>query len=152
MKSQKFTRGIANNNPGNIRHGSRWLGLAPVQNDSSFCTFSSMVYGIRALVCLLRTYHYKYDCNTLREVIYRYAPPCENNTWAYMQYVLGCLKDDVDIKGFDTDVITADTPVNKWYNRQSPGAYIYSLCRSICLIESRYNLDKAIYDRAVKLL
>lgn len=152
MKLQKNTRGILNRNPANIRHGSQWKGLSKNQTDSSFCQFDDITYGIRALICLLRTYHYKYDCSTLREVIYRFAPPCENNSYGYMVYVLGCLKDYVDDKGLRMDNITSDTPVNKWFNKQSPGAYIYPLCKALCMMESRYNLSKEMYDKSVKLL
>ncbi len=151
MKSAKNTRGILNRNPANIRHGSQWKGLAAKQMDISFCQFTDMVYGVRALVCLLRTYHYKYDCSTLREVIYRFAPPCENNTYAYLQYVLGCLRDYEDDKGLKLE-INSDTPVNKWFNKQSPAYYIYPLCRAICMIESRYELSRELFDKAVKML
>ena len=151
VKSVKFTRGYCNRNPANIRHGSKWKGLAANQTDSAFCQFTDMVFGVRALVCLLRTYHYKYDCNTLREVIYRFAPPCENNTYAYMVYVLGCLKDYTDDKKLRLD-ITSDTPVNTWFNQKAPGAYIFPLCKAICMIESRYELTKEMFDKAVNLL
>lgn len=49
-------RGIRNNNPGNLRHGEDWLGLAPVQDDQNFCTFTEMHFGVRALLKTLRTY------------------------------------------------------------------------------------------------
>lgn len=152
MTFTKFSRGVCNRNPANIRHGSQWKGLSLNQTDSSFCQFDEMVYGVRALICLLRTYKYKYDCCTLREVIYRFAPPCENNSYSYMVFVLGCLKDYTDDKGLRMDNITSDTPVNKWHNKQSPGAYIYPLCKAICMMESRYELSKSMFDKAVNIL
>lgn len=83
-----MTRGIRNNNPGNIRHSkSKWQGLAPVQTDSLFCTFITPEYGIRALMKLLRTYS-KYQgkpgagcgkIDTVEEIIERWAPAADNN-------------------------------------------------------------------------
>ena len=68
-------RGERNNNPGNIRHGSKWQGLSAQQTDPSFCQFVSPEYGIRAIYKLLQTYQNKYELNT---------PPNENNTAGYI--------------------------------------------------------------------
>lgn len=77
-------RGIRNNNPGNLRKSAdKWQGLAPVQSDPEFFTFSAAVYGIRALARTLITYYDKYDLNTVNKVIARWAPPSENQTQAY---------------------------------------------------------------------
>ena len=80
-------RGIRNNNPGNIRKGEKWKGLSEHQTDSSFCIFVSPEYGIRALVKILLTYYKKYQLNTVKKIISRYAPPSENLTAAYIQSV-----------------------------------------------------------------
>lgn len=80
-------RGIRNNNPGNIEQGDKWKGLAKIQKDSRFCTFSSMEYGCRALIKLLITYITKYECNTIEYIISKYAPSNENNTKAYINAV-----------------------------------------------------------------
>lgn len=77
-------RGERNNNPGNIRHGSKWQGLSAQQTDSSFCQFVSPEYGIRAIYKLLQTYQKKYELNTVESIIDRYAPPNENNTAGYI--------------------------------------------------------------------
>lgn len=77
-------RGERNNNPGNIRHGSKWQGLSAQQTDSSFCQFVSPEYGIRAIYKLLQTYQKKYELNTVESIIDRYAPPNENNTVGYI--------------------------------------------------------------------
>ena len=81
------TRGIRNNNPGNLRKGCKWLGLSPVQTDKDFCQFKTMEYGIRALLITLRTYYIKYGCNTVRKIISRYAPPNENLTDSYIKFI-----------------------------------------------------------------
>ncbi|EPM0209261.1 structural protein [Proteus mirabilis] len=77
-------RGERNNNPGNIRHGSKWQGLSAQQTDKDFCQFVSPEYGIRAIYKLLQTYQKKYELNTVASIIDRYAPPNENNTAGYI--------------------------------------------------------------------
>ena len=91
-------RGIRNNNPGNIRKGEKWKGLSEHQTDSSFCIFVSPEYGIRALVKILLTYYKKYQLNTVKKIISRYAPPNENETESYIKSVanqLGVASDEV---------------------------------------------------------
>ncbi|HEK2686581.1 TPA: structural protein [Proteus mirabilis] len=80
-------RGERNNNPGNIRHGSKWQGLSAQQTDKDFCQFVSTEYGIRAIYVLMRTYEKKYGLCSIREIINRYAPPKENNTEGYIRRV-----------------------------------------------------------------
>lgn len=46
-----------------------------------------MIYGYRAAFRLMHTYYYKYNLHTLEQIIKRFAPPFENNTSAYMNYV-----------------------------------------------------------------
>lgn len=89
------TRGERNNNPGNIRHGSNWQGLAEKQRDTSFCTFTESKFGIRALAKVLLVYRAKgYD--TVRSIVDRWAPPSENNTGAYVAAVAATMKVDPD--------------------------------------------------------
>ena len=105
-------RGIRNNNPLNIRRSAdKWQGqinaITPNPsfpegkghingNDSSprggregvFCQFESMAYGWRAAFRLLcHTYYGKYKLRTIRDIIYRWAPPTENNTEGYIDFV-----------------------------------------------------------------
>lgn len=80
-------RGIRNNNPGNIRHGEKWQGLADNQTDGSFCMFISPEYGIRALVKILINYQKKYGLRDVRSIINRFAPPSENDTESYIYSV-----------------------------------------------------------------
>lgn len=82
------SRGIRNNNPGNIRKSSiNWQGLAKEQTDSDFLIFSSMTYGCRALLKIINTYYTQRNCKTIRSIINRYAPPNENNTEFYITHV-----------------------------------------------------------------
>ena len=89
-------RGIRNMNPGNIRLGESWLGLRTKQTDPDFCQFTSMVYGCRALLKLLRTYVEKRGCTTIRKVIERWAPPSENNTTSYVLSAASACRRDAD--------------------------------------------------------
>lgn len=82
------TRGLRNNNPGNIDKGrDEWEGQELPGDDPRFCTFTSMAYGCRALIRTLMTYHTKHGLSTVREIINRWAPPVENNTDAYVDHV-----------------------------------------------------------------
>lgn len=89
-------RGIRNMNPGNIRLGESWLGLRMKQTDPDFCQFTSMIYGCRALLKLLRTYVEKRGCTTIRKVVERWAPPSENDTTSYVLSVAAACRRDAD--------------------------------------------------------
>ena len=81
-------RGIRLNNPLNIRHNrnNRWQGVYEQQDDPSFVHFASMQFGIRAAFIILRGYITK-GLNTPKKIITRWAPPKENPTTKYVQYV-----------------------------------------------------------------
>ena len=95
----KEPRGIRNNNPLNIRLSKdKWQGQVNANNSSPsptgegrgeavFCQFETMAYGWRAAFLLLHTYMSKYKLTTVRKIIYRWAPPNENNTAAYTNHV-----------------------------------------------------------------
>lgn len=87
------TRGLRNNNPGNIRHGAQWQGMSPTQTDESFVQFVSPEYGIRALARVLETYAGR-GLNTVASIINTYAPPTENDTGAYVNAVAVALSVD----------------------------------------------------------
>jgi hypothetical protein len=82
-------RGIRNNNPGNIKKNNiEWEGLVPEdeQTDQTFFIFSSPKYGIRALSKILITYR-SYGLTNIYSIINRYAPPSENNTENYKEFI-----------------------------------------------------------------
>lgn len=88
------SRGLRNNNPGNIRHSNtKWQGAEELHLDKDFVTFTDAKYGIRAIVKTLKTYYLARKANdgskidTVKEVIERWAPPVENNTNAYTKHV-----------------------------------------------------------------
>ena len=88
MTTAVKSRGIRNNNPGNIRKGkSKWQGLSDEQLDIEFCTFKTPQHGIRALAIILKNYQRKYALNCIATIIPRYAPSSENNPKAYIDSV-----------------------------------------------------------------
>lgn len=88
MKSMaKLSRGLRNNNPGNIRLSStRYQGEVD-STDTAFKQFKTMAHGYRAMFVLLYTYQKKYHLHTIAEMITRYAPAVENHTQAYIEAV-----------------------------------------------------------------
>jgi len=83
------SRGIRNNNPGNIRlSNTTWQGQVPAaqQTDGSFIQFISPEYGIRAIAKIMDSYAAR-GLNTVQSIINRWAPPTENDTGAYVQAV-----------------------------------------------------------------
>ncbi|GAA4850891.1 hypothetical protein [Algivirga pacifica] len=82
------SRGIRNNNPGNIVQSSvPWKGKLLSPNDTRFEQFKDLLHGLRALFLNLNTYYEKRGLRTIREIVYRYAPPHENHTENYVQHV-----------------------------------------------------------------
>ena len=89
-----LSRGNRNNNPLNIRRsGDRWEGARDKQTDKSFVQFKNMPYGYRAAWKVLQSYYDRF-CGegkpfTVRNIIYRWAPPSDGNaTEAYIRKVL----------------------------------------------------------------
>lgn len=83
-----MTRGLRNNNPGNLRLSKdKWQGLRVVQTDKEFFQFETMAHGYRALIRTLQNYRKLHKCQTIADFISRYAPKIENNTAGYIQRV-----------------------------------------------------------------
>ena len=73
-----MSRGLANNNPGNIRRSKvRYKGEVQPSRDPSFKQFESLAWGYRAVFMLLHTYRVRHGLRTIREMISRWAPPSE---------------------------------------------------------------------------
>lgn len=82
------SRGLRNNNPGNIRRdGTRWQGEVESSQDPDFKQFETMAWGYRAMFRCLNTYYRRYGLDTLRKMITRWAPPTENDTESYIRAV-----------------------------------------------------------------
>lgn len=83
-----MSRGLSNNNPGNIRQASvRYRGEVRPSRDPAFKEFETLAWGYRAIFVLLDTYRRRYGIDTLRGMISRWAPPSENHTDVYIRAV-----------------------------------------------------------------
>lgn len=100
MAEKKISRGLRNNNPGNIRRNSDVFQGEKTSSDREFKQFKSMAYGYRAIFKILSNYYRNYKLDTIRKMIGRWAPENENNTDAYIKAVS-------DYAG-----IPADDPIN----------------------------------------
>lgn len=82
------TRGLRNNNPGNIKEtGTTWKGQVKPTTDPPFAQFETFVYGLRAMIVLVKRTYRNMGLNTIRGIVSRYAPPIENETQAYIASV-----------------------------------------------------------------
>ena len=112
MTTGNPTRGIRNNNPGNIRLGQQWQGLSPQQTDPEFCQFIDMAHGVRAIAVIIRNYQKPPPTwpglKTVRQIISRWAPPADHNdTDAYISHVASLLgvQPDAPIDATDKTVM-----------------------------------------------
>lgn len=84
-------RGLRNNNPGNIKEfkwdKTHWLGERATDDDPIMEEFVLMWYGVRAARKVFQNYQKKYDLNSIRQLIERWAPPEENDTGSYVKAV-----------------------------------------------------------------
>lgn len=92
------TRGVRNNNPGNIDYNPRndWQGQLGLElkvgaSTPRFARFDTPENGIRALGKLIRTYQNKHGLKTIEQIIARWAPSTENNTKSYADAVAKAL-------------------------------------------------------------
>lgn len=81
------TRGLRNNNPGNIRYNSynNWVGQVG-QDGDGFVIFDKPVNGIRAMARTLQSYRNR-GIVTVDQIISTWAPSIENNTQSYIDEV-----------------------------------------------------------------
>lgn len=85
-------RGIRNNNPLNIRKGNNWKGERKVQTDKAFEEFETLQFGLRAGLKLIRNQISGFNgsrpkFNTIGKLIKVWAPPSENQTLRYVDFV-----------------------------------------------------------------
>ena len=116
---------IKRNNPGNIRHTAvYWQGEVTPPGDT-FCSFLSLELGCRAMLKLLRRYINIKKLNTVRKIIAVWAPPAENNTAAYIDYVARTLDvhpDDTLCANRDTLIALADAMTRVEHGKSVPHA------------------------------
>ncbi|MCP5467822.1 MAG: hypothetical protein H7A32_00960 [Deltaproteobacteria bacterium] len=87
------TRAWRNNNPGNIRNGKFADNHGAIGEAGGFAVFPDEVTGESALVSLLKTT--TYQNLSIDEAVARYAPPSENDTQNYKNF----LKDATGLAG-----------------------------------------------------
>lgn len=80
------TRSWRNNNPGNIIYGTFAAKHGAIGMADRFACFPDKQTGQKALLALLKTSTYQ-KC-TLEQAIYKYAPPCENDTSCYLNHIV----------------------------------------------------------------
>ena len=142
----KQPRGLRNNNPLNIRRTNTvWQGERTAQNDKEFVVFKSMEWGYRAAWRTLYTYYYRFISEkkpfSITSIIGRWAPPCENDTQAYIKRV-------ASLSGIDKDEILLN-PVNP------NGVWkLSSIIGAMTVVENgirRRNVDKKAIKQGYRL-
>lgn len=136
----KEPRGIRNNNPLNIRKGNNWYGERHPQVDRDFEEFESMELGIRAAFILLRNYITGYSgrsakFNTIRKIVRRWAPPVENATQRYIDFV-------VKKTGIDQNQVI-------WFSDRKA---IIAICRAMAFVECGKWIDIEKFETAYDML
>jgi len=74
------------NNPGNIRYNPNLPGVV-AKSPGGFSIFKNYYYGLHAMKRLLINAYLNKGFNTVKKIIYKYAPPSENNTELYISQV-----------------------------------------------------------------
>ena len=157
------TRGIRNNNPGNIRKGCKWKGLKFYQKDPCFCQFIAMRWGVRAMLVTLRTYVTKYKLKTIPRIINRWAPPEDNNnTLAYVKKVARDVGEYLESQkvgqsyeaefaqaGYNYEFTADDFKIKDGMLVSMP---LYHMVRSMCKIESQYDLTLELFEETLSLM
>lgn len=118
-------------NPLNLRYAARnnWVGQVAPRN--GFCQFRAPVYGVRAaLITICRSYRRR-GIKTVRQLISTYAPPTENQTKVYIDYICGAVGVSPD-----DDFLAGG---------------LYMLISAMCRIESGYKLSPEEFTEALKL-
>ena len=85
-----LSRGYRNNNPVNMEYNKKnnWVGQTGISPEGRFAQFSSLIYGYRAALALLRGSGYiGKGINTIRKMIEKFAPRKENYTDNYINFV-----------------------------------------------------------------
>ena len=108
--NKNLPRGLRNRNPLNIRKSDQlWKGQTG--HDGKFCIFRTMEDGYRAAFRILKTYNTKYHIYSVREIIYRWAPPNDHNyTRSYIERVCK----EAGLK--ETDIIVVDSWIEEKRN------------------------------------
>lgn len=124
MESASKSRGIRNNNPGNLvkSKANAWKGKIPLsQNtDSRFEQFTAPEWGIRAMFIDVKGDITKRGQNTIKKLISSYAPKFENNTAAYIAVVSKAIGKSADALLTDSDYLPLMKAIIKHENGVNP--------------------------------
>lgn len=123
-------RGKRNNNPLNIKRTViNWKGEKKDITDPDFEEFESMMWGLRAGLRNMRT-HFMKGANTIYMIVSKWAPPSENNTLKYCEFV-------VSESGYPIDQeLTWEKDV------------MFPVVSAMCKMESNLTLTKELYEEA----
>lgn len=132
--------GVKNNNPANIRYSSLNKWKHQGKPNKGFCTFDSPVWGVRALLILIRKYRFSYGLDSVSRIISRFAPSSENDTVSYIKYVCNALG------------VSPDEELNLDFFFFAEFSQLYKLCHAICFIESNVDLSIAEFRHALSLV
>ena len=124
---------VGRNNPFNIRFMSvnNWFGQV-LPPRKGFCQFSQFDYGLRAGFVLLCNY-INQGFDSVYQIIPKFAPPSENDTEKYIDYVLS---------QFDSFGLS---PFKICFNTNQ----FFVLCRAILFFESHYVLTVEHYKNII---
>lgn len=83
---------IGKNNPFNIRSSrkNKWIGQSGSRK--GFACFSDQYFGIRAAIKIVMCSYRNFGLRTIQKILGRFAPNTENNTQAYVKYVVSKTK------------------------------------------------------------
>lgn len=124
------TRGIRNNNPGNIRVSKdQWEGMTG--DDGAFVIFDSPESGVRALGKNLLSYG-RQGYDSIEKIINRWAPPNENDTKSYI----------------DSVVAATGIPATQSLDLSDPDT-LSSLAQAISFHETGSRYDPEVYQKGV---
>ena len=117
------------NNPLNIRYNKANCWLGQIEPRKGFCQFKELFYGYRAAVLLVLRY-FKFNVNTIRLVVSRWAPSIENNTDAYIRFVSKEMDKDPDTLLVEQDI----KPLILAMSRIEQGEFYSSWADELCRV------------------
>lgn len=132
-----MTRGQRNHNPLNIKRsrGTHWLGQCPRQRDREFVQFEADLFGLRAAFRILRSYLTLQNLQTLRQVIYRWAPPEDGNA----------TKSYVNLVAMHSDV--RPDSLLRWGDSKK----LVAIVKAMTWVESRMEVEEGLLMKAYEL-
>ena len=122
-------------NPLNIRY-SHEVFQGELVNNTNFKTFINRTYGVRAAMKIINHYCQDPKCNTVSDIISRWAPPCENNTEKYIEFVID-----------KRNVLSRDTVIDPLHHKLE----FCLLIQRMAIYESNIHLTNKVILDAYKL-